>query len=131
MHVPLVPLIDGRRGEVFAAVYAANGDGGVRVVEPVAIVPADALAAWLVRLGDVLVGGDGALLYRELLPVTAHAAAGMPAPTAAMVGAAVACAAPGVVVGPDDVLPLYGRAPDAARWAGAGAAPGARAGGAP
>ena len=74
--------------------------------------------------------GDGALLYRELLPATARVAAGMPAPTAAMVGMAVARGAPGMVVGPDEVLPLYGRAPDAARWTGAGATPAARAGGA-
>ena len=41
-HLPLVPLIDGKRREVFAAVYAAEAGGGVRVVEDVAVVPADA-----------------------------------------------------------------------------------------
>jgi hypothetical protein len=30
-----------------------------------------------------------------------------------MVGRAAACGAPGLVHGPDAVLPLYGRAPDA------------------
>ena len=50
------------------------------------------------------------------LPASAQPAAGIVAPTAAMVGRAVACAAPGVVWGPDAVLPIYGRAPDAARW---------------
>src|SRR5450759_4015696 len=103
-HCPLVPLIDGKRREVFAAVYAADeAGGGVRVVEHVTVVPADELTAWLLRLGDVLVGGDGAVLYRGLLPATAHVADGVPAPTAA-------------------VLPLYGRAPDAARWTGGGSA---------
>jgi len=108
----LVPLIDGRRREVFAAVFESAG-GGVRQVEDVAVVPADGLAAWLAARGDVVTGGDGAVLYRELLPASALAAAGVVAPTAAMVGRAAACGAPGLVRGPDAVLPLYGRAPDA------------------
>jgi len=108
----LVPLIDGRRREVFAAVFESAG-GGVRQVEDVAVVPADGLAEWLAARGDVVTGGDGAVLYRELLPASAVTAAGVVAPTAAMVGRAVACGVPGLVRGPDAVLPLYGRAPDA------------------
>lgn len=115
----LTPLIDGKRHEVFAAVYAASG-GGLSVIEDVAIVPADDLRAWLERLGEVLVGGDGALLYAGLLPASARAA-GIVAPTAAMVGRAVAVGVPGVAWGADAVLPLYGRVPDAARWVGKGA----------
>jgi tRNA threonylcarbamoyladenosine biosynthesis protein TsaB len=118
-HRPLVPLIDGKRREVFAAVYAADVAGGaVRVVEPVTVVPADELVEWLARLGDVLVGGDGAVVYRDLLPATTRVADEIPVPTAAMVGRAVAREAPGLVFGADAVLPLYGRAPDAARWTG-------------
>ena len=109
----LVPLIDGRRREVFAAVFEAAPGGGVRQTEGVAVVPADGLADWLVARGDVVTGGDGAVLYGELLPASARPAAGVVAPTAAMVGRAVACGAPGLVRGPDAVLPLYGRAPDA------------------
>ena len=108
----LVPLVDGRRREVFAAVFEADG-GGVRQVGDVAVVPADDLAVWLAARGDVVTGGDGAALYGELLPASAQPAAGIVAPTAAMVGRAVACGAPGLVRGPDAVLPLYGRAPDA------------------
>jgi tRNA threonylcarbamoyladenosine biosynthesis protein TsaB len=115
-HGLLVPLIDGKRREVFAAVYAADESGGVRVVEPVAVVPADQLTSWLARLGDVLVGGDGAVLYCDLLPATARVADGVPVPTAAMVGRAVAREVPGLVFGADAVLPLYGRTPDAVRW---------------
>jgi tRNA threonylcarbamoyladenosine biosynthesis protein TsaB len=110
----LVPLIDGRRREVFAAVFETVAGGGVRQTEDVAVVPAEGLAAWLGARGDVLPGGDGAVLYGELLPATAQPAAGIVAPTAAMVGRAVACGAPGLVRGPDVVLPIYGRAPDAA-----------------
>ena len=121
----LVPLIDGRRREVFAAVFERT-DGGVRQVEDFAVVPADGLAEWLAARGDVVTGGDGAVLYGELLPATARRVAGIVAPTAAMVGRAVACGAPGLVRGPDAVLPIYGRAPDAARWQGASAAGGTR-----
>jgi tRNA threonylcarbamoyladenosine biosynthesis protein TsaB len=108
----LVPLIDGRRREVFAAVFERAGES-VRLVEDVVVVPADDLAAWLSSRGAVVTGGDGAVLYGELLPTSARMAAGIVAPTAAMVGRAVACGAPGVVRGPDAVLPIYGRAPDA------------------
>jgi tRNA threonylcarbamoyladenosine biosynthesis protein TsaB len=115
----LVPLIDGKRREVFAAVFAGS-EGGLTVVEDVAVVRDDDLTGWLARLGEVLVGGDGAVLYAGLLPATACAAAGIVAPTAAMVGRAVAVGVPGLAWGADAVLPLYGRAPDAARWAGKG-----------
>jgi tRNA threonylcarbamoyladenosine biosynthesis protein TsaB len=108
----LVPLIDGRRREVFATVFAREG-AGVRQVDDVAVVSADDLAGWLAARGGSVVGGDGAVLYAELLPASAQLAAGVVAPTAAMVGRAVACGAPGLVRGPDAVLPVYGRAPDA------------------
>jgi tRNA threonylcarbamoyladenosine biosynthesis protein TsaB len=119
----LVPLVDGRRREVFAAVYERR-DGGVRQLEEVAVVPADGLATWLAARGDVVTGGDGAVLYGGLLPGSARPALGVVAPTAAMVGRAVACGAPGLVRGPDAVLPIYGRAPDAARWQGVSLAAG-------
>lgn len=112
----LAALIDGRRREVFAAAYAVPAGGVEATPEPrgdVAVVPADELGAWLAERGDTVVGGDAAALYRELLPPSAKVAAGVIVPTAAMVGLAVARGASGVVRGPDAVLPLYGRAPDA------------------
>ena len=108
----LVPLIDGRRREVFAAVFTFEG-AGVRQVEGVATVRADDLPGWIAARGEAVVGGDGAVLYGERMPASAQLAAGIVAPTAAMVGRAVACGAPGLVRGPDAVLPMYGRAPDA------------------
>src|SRR5262249_1449818 len=57
----LVPVVDARRGEVFAAAYRAGGPGGLtEVVAPAAFAPADLLAA----VGDVadrpaLAAGDG------------------------------------------------------------------------
>jgi tRNA threonylcarbamoyladenosine biosynthesis protein TsaB len=124
----LVPLIDGRRREVFAAVFAGEGDAGLRRMEDVAVIHADELTAWLAARGDVVVGGDGVALYGDLLPATAVAAAGIIAPTAAMVGRAVARGAPGLVHGEDAVLPIYGRAPDAQPRAAARAAPSAQGG---
>jgi tRNA threonylcarbamoyladenosine biosynthesis protein TsaB len=115
----LAPLVDGRRREVFAAVFEQDRDGRVRQVEDVAAVPAADLADWLGARGDVVTGGDGAALYAALLPPSARPAAGVLSPTAAMVGRAVACGAPGLVRGPDAVLPIYGRAPDASHWHGA------------
>jgi tRNA threonylcarbamoyladenosine biosynthesis protein TsaB len=115
----LVPLIDGRRRELFAAVYGPDGQGGVELVEDVCVVPVAGAAEWLDRLDRPLVGGDGVALCARLLPPSVTDA-GVPAPTAAMVGRAFARGVPGAVVGPDDVLPLYGRAPDAARWQGDG-----------
>ena len=121
-----VPLVDGRRREVFAAVYEPAASGVIALVDDAVAVPAAELAGWLAARGDVVVGGDGAVLYADLLPVSARPAAGVVAPAAAMVGRAVACGAPGVVWGPDAVLPIYGRAPDAAPWSGGGMrAPGA------
>jgi tRNA threonylcarbamoyladenosine biosynthesis protein TsaB len=115
----LAPLVDGRRREVFAAVYECDAAGGIRLVEGAAVVAAEDLAAWLAARGEVVTGGDGAVLYGESLPASARPVAGVVAPTAAMVGRAVACGAPGLVRGPDAVLPIYGRAPDAARWSAA------------
>ncbi len=114
-----VALVDGRRREVFAAVYERSGAGAITALEGPLVVPSDGLTDWLRARGDVVTGGDGAVLYAELLPPSARPASGVVAPTAAMIGAAVAAGVPGLVWGPDAVLPIYGRAPDAARWAGA------------
>ncbi len=117
-----IPLIDGKRREVFASAYAVHPDEdcGMRVVEDVVVVSADDLTTWLAARGPALVGGDAVVLYSDRLPASARLAAGIVAPTAAMVGGAVACGAPGLVTGPDEVLPLYGRVPDAARWPAGG-----------
>lgn len=74
----VVAVVDARRGEVFAAAYAAGTDGGgpngpdpadVRTDRPEALTP-DELAAWcdeLAAAGPVLVVGDGAVRYLEQL----------------------------------------------------------------
>jgi tRNA threonylcarbamoyladenosine biosynthesis protein TsaB len=80
---PVAAVVDARRGEVFAAVYRFDQAPGpaedpdldpasVRVDRPVPIAPAE-LEAWLLELageaGPVVVVGDGAVRYRQLLAV--------------------------------------------------------------
>ena len=112
-----VPLIDGRRGEVFAARYERGGGGLVAAEPRLAVVRAADLAAFLAPWPDALVGGDGARRYADRLPPTAHRARAVAAPTAAMLVRAWRERVPGTVAGIGRVLPIYGRRADAARWA--------------
>jgi tRNA threonylcarbamoyladenosine biosynthesis protein TsaB len=116
----VLAVIDARRGEVFAAAYAAGGDGQapVELVPPRALAPRD--------LGDVLVAaggedrrwlalGDGAVRYREELGALPVTLAPDGSPLDRLSGAAI-CAL-GVLaappVGAAQVLPDYRRRPDA------------------
>ncbi len=112
----LVPLIDGRRGEVFAARYERRGDGLAEGEPRLAVVRAADLAAFLAPWPGALVGGDGARLYADELPPRARRARAVAAPTAAMLVRAWQARAPGNVTGIGRALPIYGRRPDAKRW---------------
>ena len=144
-----VPLIDGRRGEVFAAAYgrgpgvgtaaaAQPADGVVRqttssdpdspvqlhVLDALAVVPKAGITGYLASWPGAVTGGDGAHLYAADLPQTASLSPLVTDPTATAVGRALFAAVPGVVEGLAHVLPIYGREPDAARWHGATCAAG-------
>ena len=123
----LVALIDGKRREVFAACYLRAAGYAVHcasderaptldLVRGPSVVPAGELQAFLAPWPTAIVGGDGAHLYASELPVGAHLARWVTAPSAAMILRAWQACVPGVVEGADDVLPIYGRAPDAQRW---------------
>jgi len=107
----LVPVVDARRGEVFAAVYRAGGPGGLtEVVAPAAFAPADLLAA----VGDVadrpaLAAGDGlaALAPAAGGPLRVAAGERIHRVRAAELARRVRAA------GPRPVVPLYLRLPDA------------------
>jgi tRNA threonylcarbamoyladenosine biosynthesis protein TsaB len=114
---PLVALLDGKRREVFAAVFrVATPGGSLSELSPLAVVAADDLAGYLEQWPAAVVGGDGAGIYADRLPAAVTVATSVATPTAAMVGRAWLAGVPGAVEGFADVLPVYGRAPDAARW---------------
>ena len=127
----LVPLIDGKRGEVFAACYSrsarcaahnatAVGATGpsLDVVRPLVVVKASELQTFLRSWPNAIVGGDGAHLYAAELPASAKLARAVAAPTAAMALRAWRAGVPGAAEGFASATPIYGRAPDAARWTG-------------
>lgn len=121
-----VPLIDGRRNEVFAAVYRrAESTGGVgplagadlELVVGLTVVGAADLPQFLGRWPGAIVGGDGAALHAGLLPATVVLASGVvgPAagPSALMVARTFLAGSPAIRRGFDETLPIYGREPDA------------------
>ncbi|HET9672396.1 MAG TPA: tRNA (adenosine(37)-N6)-threonylcarbamoyltransferase complex dimerization subunit type 1 TsaB [Actinomycetota bacterium] len=66
-HKLIVTVIDGRRGEVFYAIYRSLPGGVVRGHDYAVATP-DHLCAELETIpGDMLAVGDGAILYREQL----------------------------------------------------------------
>ncbi len=114
----VVPLIDGRRDELFAAVFRPLRAGHdavwqpVEQVEELRVVPAQGLAEYLERWPGAAVGGDGAVLHAGRLPAGVRQTA-VAGPTAAMVARAWAARTPGRVEGFAATLPVYGRRPDA------------------
>jgi tRNA threonylcarbamoyladenosine biosynthesis protein TsaB len=104
----LLPVIDAKRGEVFAAEYARGGD---RRWGPLALRPAE--LAHRVRAGP-LAAGDGSVRFRRVLEAAGISV--MPDESRAHVVRALhvcrlAAAVPGVA--PQAVLPDYLRPPDA------------------
>jgi tRNA threonylcarbamoyladenosine biosynthesis protein TsaB len=111
-----VPLIDGRRNEVFAAVYRRGSPAADADLEPVVgltVVGAAALPEFLGRWPGAVVGGDGATLYADLLPATVAFARAVAGPSALMVARGFLAGSPAITRGFADTLPLYGREPDA------------------
>jgi tRNA threonylcarbamoyladenosine biosynthesis protein TsaB len=108
---PVVAVLDARRGEVFAAAWA----GGERLLEPVAIAPAE-LAARLASgpLAGAIAAGDGAVRFRQELE---RAGADVPADDSPLhrISAIQVCrlGAAGEPAARDALLPDYRREPDA------------------
>jgi tRNA threonylcarbamoyladenosine biosynthesis protein TsaB len=111
-----VPLIDGRRNEVFAAVYRRGSSAAGADLKPVVgltVVGAAALSEFLGRWPGAVVGGDGATLHADLLPATVAFARVVAGPSALMVARCFLAGSPAITRGFADTLPLYGREPDA------------------
>lgn len=117
--VVYVPLIDGKRREVFAAGYERSGHtavGCLSQVRELTTLPADELGAFMAAWPAAVVGGDGADLYADQLPSAVRVCRTVRWPTAGMIARAWYAEVPGLVRSADEVLPIYGRAPDAVRW---------------
>ncbi len=111
---PALPVIDARRGEVFAAAYAADGS---ELRRPLVTPPAE-LGELIAELGRApLAAGDGALRFVAELEAGGATVAPPQDPVHRVagrhvcgLGAAVSEALPG------EIEPLYLRPPDAKRW---------------
>jgi tRNA threonylcarbamoyladenosine biosynthesis protein TsaB len=128
---PVVSVVDARRGEVFAAAYRYDrGPAGDAAVDPAAVrddrtepLAPEALVSWLLELADevgrVVVVGDGAVRYRQLLSVhvpldLALADRLSGPPPLALARLALARLAAGLSpVAPVDLVPDYRRPADA------------------
>ena len=113
-HVPVAAWMDAQRGEVFAALYDAEGVHPI--AEPTALHPKATLEAWM-RIGitgPIRFVGDGAVRYADV--ITAHmgdaAEITAPPPLAPIIGR-IAAGAPERAVLPHAVVPIYIRRPDA------------------
>jgi tRNA threonylcarbamoyladenosine biosynthesis protein TsaB len=110
-------VIDGRRGEVFAALYRQVPGGAVRLTQPQVIRPDELAAGIQARSEDMLLVGDGALAYRRVFERLAEQVElGSPARSWPSATCLVELAAPRFereeFVQSFEVTPLYLRRPD-------------------
>lgn len=120
--------MDAQRGEVFAALYEA--DGRTALEEASADTPTATLARWHETrvLDSILFVGDGAVRYADVIHGVIDPATDiLPAPSLAGAIGLIAAENPVRAVPPHGVVPLYIRRPDAelarARRLATGAAP--------
>lgn len=109
-----LPVIDARRGEAFAALYASDGS---ELRPPLVASPADVAALFAELDSAPLAAGDGALRFAADLEAGGATVAPPQDPVhrvaarhVCRLGAAAPEAAPG------EIEPLYLRPPDAKRW---------------
>lgn len=106
--------MDAQRGEVFAALYAA--DGRDLLIAPVAAVPSSVLDGWTdaMEQGRLLMIGDGAIKHRAFLAerLGDRVEVVEPPPLAGVIGR-IAAEDPGRADLPHAVVPIYIRRPDA------------------
>ena len=110
----VLAVLDGWRGEVFAALYDA---AGARVWDPAVYRPED-LAERVAELDQPpAVAGSGAVRFRQELARDGVRIADDPDPVHRVAGRHVcALAAAATGEGPDGLAPIYLRPPDAERW---------------
>jgi tRNA threonylcarbamoyladenosine biosynthesis protein TsaB len=109
-----LPLIDARRGEVFAELFDASGE---RLWGPEAIAPDELVQRLAERGSSPLSGGDGSLRFRERLESAGVEVLPDADPAHRIAARHVCELAVGVDPGPaSDVKPSYLRRPDAEVW---------------
>ncbi|MGZ5316196.1 MAG: tRNA (adenosine(37)-N6)-threonylcarbamoyltransferase complex dimerization subunit type 1 TsaB [Solirubrobacterales bacterium] len=111
---PALPVLDARRGQVFAALHGPDGD---ELWEPAVLAPGD-LAARVRQLGESpLAAGDGSLRFAAEL-AAAGALVAPPDDAAHRVAARHVCALGEAAEAspPELVWPTYLRPPDADKW---------------
>jgi tRNA threonylcarbamoyladenosine biosynthesis protein TsaB len=111
---PALAVLDGWRGEVFAALYAP---GGERTWEPAVYRPEE-LAERVAQLGETpSVAGSGAVRFRQELARDGVRIADDSDPVHRIAARHVcAIAAAAGEEDPDGLAPIYLRPPDAERW---------------
>jgi tRNA threonylcarbamoyladenosine biosynthesis protein TsaB len=106
-----LPLIDARRGELFAALYDGAGD---ELLAPFVAAPAEVAERALARDANPLAAGDGSLRFRGLLEAAGVRVAPIGSRVHVVRGLHICrLAATTAPVPPEAVLPTYLRAPDA------------------
>lgn len=107
--LPVCPILDARRGEVYASLYRWEGGAVRREWDYLALAPAD-LARRFIE--PVIVCGDGAAAVSSVFARMAPPARRLPSPACvAQLGHAMLAAGAGV--GPAELAPLYLRPPEA------------------
>ncbi|MGQ0431769.1 MAG: tRNA (adenosine(37)-N6)-threonylcarbamoyltransferase complex dimerization subunit type 1 TsaB [Microthrixaceae bacterium] len=113
----IVCAIDAGRGELFHASYRQSPGGVQRLTEPEVATPDDLASDLVATNEELLLVGDGALRYREVLDIVTRielADPGMAYPQASsLVQLAHARALREDFVSPAELTPLYLRRPDA------------------
>jgi tRNA threonylcarbamoyladenosine biosynthesis protein TsaB len=111
---PLLPVIDARRGQVFAALYDRDGK---ELWEPLVADPAE-LAERLGELkGSPLAAGDGAVRFRAQLEAAGVTVAPSEDPVHGISARDVCALGESTAEAPPDrIEPVYLRPPDAKRW---------------
>jgi tRNA threonylcarbamoyladenosine biosynthesis protein TsaB len=109
-----LPLIDARRGEIFAALF---GPAGEELWAPMVLAP-ELLAERLAELSHTpMAGGDGSLRFRDQLESAGGEVLPDADPAHRMAARHICALAGGVEPGrPSDVRPTYLRRPDAEVW---------------
>jgi tRNA threonylcarbamoyladenosine biosynthesis protein TsaB len=112
-NVMVAPWLDAQRGEVFAALYDA--DGRKRLSEPTSLTPAATLDELEVVEGNIRFVGDGALRYADRIVERLGNRAQVvgDVPTLAGIIGQVACETRERAVAPHALAPIYVRRPDA------------------